>query len=244
MRKIGFISNLGNNLRKWLLWCPEKPEPRGFDWGKVSMKLSIARAIGGKSLRLPLLALVLGLGLLVVSSIPMTTVQETIDISFTVAPGVVYGPHMARYIYPNLNITYDERLAYMQHKMPIFPTLSRSVLRGEVIVEGESIYLAIAGSRSHSTAQSWARPPKAFLVEKLTPGEPYSFVFDPASDFYFFIFDSTEASSEASVRIRLEETWTRPIALSSGPHLLGGFSGILMSLAGSLQLVTRRLSQQ
>ena len=30
MKKNGFVSNLTNRLRKWLGWCPEAPEPKGF----------------------------------------------------------------------------------------------------------------------------------------------------------------------------------------------------------------------
>jgi len=248
MRKIGFISNLRNNLGKWLLWCPEKPEPKGFDWEKVSVKLLIARAMEGKSLRLPLLALILGLGLLIVSAIPMTTVQEAIDISFTVDPGVVYGPHTIEYhyLYRNLSKTIDNRLwietVSLAHYHVDPPWITESVARGEVLVEGESIHLEIQGGTSGGMGYSrrYLVEKPLHIAEKLTPGEPYKLLLPRGS--YIFIFNSNEATSEASVRIRLEEIWTRPIALGSGPHLLGGFSGILMSLAGSLQLVIRRLS--
>jgi len=242
MRKIGFISNLRNNLGKWLPWCPEKPEPEGLDGGRVSVKLLIARAMEGKSLRLPFLALILGLGLLIVSSIPITTVEEIYDRSFTVSPGIIYGPHIIEYhyLYRNLSKTIDNNLYVwaVRHEDP--PWLTRSVVRGEMIVEGESINVSISGLGAGGQGYSRAEKERFHLDETLTSGQPLSFLSDPADPHYFFIFDSTEASSEASVRIRLEEIWTRPTALSSGPHLLGGISGLFILLTASLNLVIRR----
>jgi len=244
MRKTRFISNLRNNLGKWLLWCPEKPEPKGFDWEKASVKLSIARVMEGRSLRLPLLTLILGLALLIVSSIPITTVEEIYDRSFTVYPGIIYGPHIIEYhyLYRNLSKTIDSTLYVwaIRHQDP--PWLARSVVRGEMIVEGESINVSIGGLGPGGQGYSRAEKERFHLDETLTSGERLSFLSDPADPDYFFIFDSTEASSEASVRIRLEEIWTRPIALSSGPHLLGGISGLFILLTASLNLVIRRLS--
>ena len=179
---------------------------------------------------LPFIALIVGIALLILSLIPITTVEEVYDRSFTVDPGIIYGPSFIEYqsLYRNLSKTVDNHLHVwaIRHQDP--PWITRSVVRGEVSVEGESINAYVSGVTS-------------YLGERLTPREPYIFLDDPAHSHYLFIFNSTEATSETSVRIRLEEIWTRPIALSSGPHLLGGFSGIFLSLTSSINLIIRRL---
>ena len=187
--------------------------------------------VAKRPLMVPFIALVVGIALLILSLIPITTVEEVYDRSFTVDPGIIYGPQLIEhhYLYRNLSKTVDNYLYVwaIRHQDP--PWLTRSVVRGEVSVEGESINIYVGSVTS-------------YLGERLTPEEPYIFLDDPAHSHYLFIFNSTEGTSEASVRIRLEEIWTGPIALSSGSHLLGGITGILMSLAGSLQLVIRRFT--
>ena len=61
--------------------------------------------------------------------VPVTSVQEVINTSFTVEPGTMYGP-------------YDDGTTY--HTM-IF---SISVLRGEVVIEGQGVYLNVRGEHT------------------------------------------------------------------------------------------------
>jgi len=63
-------------------------------------------------------------------------------------------------------------------------------LKGEVVVEGEGIYLTVNFYNAEHL--------KGIYVE-----EQYSFTIDPADDLYVFTFDNTEGQSESLMRFRL-----------------------------------------
>jgi len=157
------------------------------------------------------LMILLGLGLLLICLIPVTSVDEVIDISFTVSPGTKYGPNDA-------GTSYHTRI------------LGKSALKGEVMVEGEGIYLTV---NFYNTEH---------LKEIYVKGK-YSFVVDPADDLYVFIFDNTEGSSESSVRFALKEIWTRPMAIGSPPLFILGLIGFFSFLTGSVTLVITRMTR-
>jgi len=151
----------------------------------------------------------LGLAILLICLIPVTSVEVVINSSFTVSPGLKYGP-------PNVGTNYHTRV------------LSKSVLRGEVIVEGEVIFLTVYGYN--------ARNLQNFYVKNR-----HTFTIDPADDLYTFIFDNTEGHSEGLVKFALEEIWIRPIAIGSPPLFIAGLMGFLLFLAGSVTLAITRL---
>ena len=106
-------------------------------------------------------------------------------------------------------------------------------MKGEIVVEGEGIYLTVNFYNAEH-------------LKDVYVGGQYSFRVDPADDLYVFIFDNTEGSSKSLVRFRLEEIWTRPMAIGSPPLFILGLIGFSSFLAGSVTLAithtTRYLS--
>lgn len=150
----------------------------------------------------------LGFGTLLVCLIPVTTVEEVINTSFTVSPSKKYGPY-------DIGTVYHTRIN--------IPILSKSVLKGEVIVEGEGIHLTINGYIPKPIRDSHIR-------------ERYTFIIDPADDLYTFVFDNTRGNNESFVEFTLEEIWTRPIAMSSPPLFIAGILGFFLFLVGLITL--------
>lgn len=174
---------------------------------KLTMKKSSPRTQFHRVLRLlPILA---GIVLLFIGFVPVTSVEEVISSSFTVNPGTRYGP-------------YDNGTVY--HTRINFPIMSKSVLKGEVIVEGGSIYLTLNGYIQNPLSDSHIK-------------DQYSFKVDPADDLYTFIFDNTEGHEASHVEFRLEEIWTRPMAIGSSTLFIGWLMGLFLFLAGSIILV-------
>ena len=152
-----------------------------------------------------------GLALLLICLIPVTSVEEVINTSFTVSPGTKYGPN-------------DPKTSYHTH------LFAKSVLRGEVIVEGEGIYLTVNFYNTEHLNNIYVK------------GQ-YSFTVDPADDLYVFIFDNTEGHSESSVKFRLEEIWTRPLAIGSPPGFIAGLIGFFLFLTGLVTLAINRFKK-
>lgn len=153
----------------------------------------------------------IGLAIFFIWLIPVTNVEEVINTSFAVGPGTKYGPNDA-------GTSYHTRI------------LGKSALKGEVIVEGEGIYLTVNFYNTEHLKNIYVKG-------------RYSFVVDPADDLYVFIFDNTEGSSENLVRFRLEEIWTRPMAIGSPPLFIAGLVGFLLFLAGSVTLAINRITR-
>ena len=154
----------------------------------------------------------LGLFLLVICSVPTTSVEEVIDASFTISPGAKYGPN-------DPGTRYHTRIHFI---------LGKSILKGEVVVEGEGIYL---------TADFYnTEHPKGLYTAK-----QYSFTIDPADDLYVFTFDNIEGQTESLVRFRLEEIWTRPVAIGSPLGFIVGLVGFLSFSAGLAALALNRV---
>ena len=156
----------------------------------------------------------LGLALLLICSVPITSVEEVINTSFTISPGAKYGPN-------------DPGTG---HHTRIHLILDKSVLKGEVIVEGEGIYLTV---NFYNTDHL-----NGIYVE----GQ-YSFTIDPADDLYVFTFDNTEGHIESLVRFRLEEIWTRPVAIGSPPFFFAGLIGFFLFLAGLISSAIVRIGK-
>ena len=101
-------------------------------------------------------------------SIPTTRTYEAINISFILNPGGKYGP-------------YDNGTYY--HTM-IF---GKSVLKGEVAVEGEGMYITARGYNVQEFSDVYVQ------------GQ-YSFAIAPAHDQYTFTFDNTEGTIKSLVK--------------------------------------------
>lgn len=154
------------------------------------------------------LVTLLGLALVVMCLIPVTSVEEVINTSFTVNPGTEYGP-------PKVGTGYHTRI------------LGKSVLRGNITVEGGGVYLIIYGYNAPSKGLS--------VIDRC------SFAVDPADDLYAFVFDNTEGTNESLVKFRLEEVWTRPMAIGSPPLFITGLIGTFTLIAGLVTLAIARL---
>lgn len=154
----------------------------------------------------------LGLALLLICSVPTTSIEEVINASFTVSPGAKYGPA-------------DPGAGY--HTRIHFKMLGKSVLKGEVTVEGEGVYLTAYGYNTQHLRNIYVKV-------------HYSFTIDPADDLYAFVFDNTEGQTESLVRFRLEEIWTRPLAISSPPFFITGVIGFFSFLAGLVTFAITR----
>jgi len=165
-------------------------------------------SIRGRTLAGSFLTL-LGLGVLLVSSIPVTSTEEVINTSFTVSPGGKYGPNDA-------GTGYHTRI------------FGKSVLKGELTVEGEGIYLDVGFYNTEHLRNIYVKG-------------RYAFVIDPADDLYVFTFDNTRGKTESLVRFRLEEVWTRPMALGSPPLFVTAAIGFLVFLAGLVALAVAYL---
>ncbi|MFQ5822120.1 MAG: hypothetical protein ACE5I5_19225, partial [Candidatus Heimdallarchaeota archaeon] len=112
----------------------------------------------GKRSLVGLFLTLIGLTILLVSSIPVTSSEEAINTSFAVSPGTTYGS-------PNVGTGYHTRI------------LGKSVLKGEVIIEGNGIFLTVTGYNSNH-------------LKNLYVTGRYSFRIDPANDLYTFTFDN------------------------------------------------------
>jgi hypothetical protein len=155
----------------------------------------------------PSLLTLLGLSLFIVTLIPTTSVEEAINTEFVIDPGTEHEEYYHTHIF------------------------GKSVLKGEVIVGGESIYLAVNGYTPEP-------------IRGLQIREQYSFVIDPADDLYNFIFNNTEGPNESSVKLRLAEIWTRPIGIGSHLGFITGLIGFFLFLAGLIALAISRLRAQ
>lgn len=156
----------------------------------------------------------LGLALLLICLVPITSVEEVINTSFTISPGAKYGPN-------DPGTGHHTRIHFL---------LDKSVLKGEVIVEGEGIYLTV---NFYNTDHL-----NGIYVE----GQ-YSFTIDPADDLYVFFFDNTEGHIESLVRFRLEEIWTGPVAIGSPPFFFAGLIGFFLFLAGLISSAIVRIGK-
>jgi hypothetical protein len=123
-----------------------------------------------------LLLILTGLSLFLISSIPVTRTDEAISTSFTLSPGSKYGP-------------YDEGTYYHTR------VLTKSMLEGEIKVEGDGIRLTASGYNAQHISDVYVRG-------------RYSFTISPADDQYTFTFDNTGGEAESTVMFSLTETWT------------------------------------
>ena len=158
----------------------------------------------------PPISVFTGLVLLLACLIPVTSVDEVINTTFIVSPGTKYGPNDA-------GTGYHTRI------------LGKSVLKGQVIVEREGIYLTV---NFYNTAH----------LKNIYVKEQYDFVVDPAHDLYVFTFDNSKGSSESLVTFTLEEIWTRPIVIGSPLTFIMGVLGLTMFLAGLLFYLRKKRS--
>lgn len=149
-----------------------------------------------------------GLALLLICSIPVTSVYEVINTQFMVGPGAKYGPYDAG--------TYYHATMF-----------GKCVLRGELIVEGEGIYLTAYGYNTQH------------LNGVYVIGKSGSTI-DPADDLYTFVFDNTEGHSESLGRFTLEEIWTGPIASGSHTGFITALIGFFLFLAGLVAFAISR----
>ncbi len=168
---------------------------------------STVRSQRGTQMRKLSLLTLFGLILFIVTLIPVTAVEEAINTQFIVAPGAKHEEYYHTHIF------------------------GKSILKGEVTVEGESIQLTINGYTPEPVRDPHIR-------------ERYSFAIDPADDLYNFIFNNTEGHNESSVKFRLGEIWTRPIGIGSHPGFIAGLIGFFLFLAGLIALAISRLRAQ
>jgi len=164
----------------------------------------------GKKTRQPLVLFltVLGFTILLVTSIPVTSIEEAIHISFTIHAGTTYEP-------PEAGTSYHTRINIL---------FSKSVLKGEVMVEGEGIDFTVSGYNAKQ-------------LKNLYVTDRYSFKINPADDLYTFRFENTTDSTESQVTFTLEEIWTRPLALGSPPLFIAGGLGFFLFITGLVTLM-------
>ncbi|MFW9886872.1 MAG: hypothetical protein ACFFER_01740 [Candidatus Thorarchaeota archaeon] len=153
----------------------------------------------------------IGLALSAAVLVPVTSVAEVINTTFTVDAGTAYGP-------------YDNETYY--HAMII----GRSVLRGEVIVIGQGFYLTARGEHTQH-------------LKNIFVSAQFDFVIDPAIDQYTFTFNNSGGVASCSVRFILEETWTRPVALSNSATFIAWFGGFLLFIVGLVGLLFKRVRE-
>lgn len=149
---------------------------------------------------------------MLICSIPVTSVYEVINTQFMVGAGSKYGP-------------YDSGTYYHT------TMFGKCVLRGEIIVEGEGIYLTAYGYNTQHLSNIYVKGKSSFTV-------------DPADDQYTFAFDNTEGHNESSVKFTLEEIRTGPIAIHSHAGFIAELIGFFLFLAGLVALAISRFKRR
>lgn len=104
-----------------------------------------------------LILTLLGLSLLSMALIPVTSAEEVINASFTVDAGNKYGP------YDN-GTTYHTRV------------LGKSILEGEVTVSGEGIYLTGNGYNTQQLKDLYVKDSYSFVIDPAD--DLYTFIFN------------------------------------------------------------------
>ncbi len=155
---------------------------------------------------------VIGLILLSTISIPITTEDEVINSTFTVNPGTSYGP-------------YEDDTTY--HTL-IFGS---SILKGEIVTEGEGIYLTVNGEHAQH------------LKEVLINGR-FEFEIVPAIDQYTFEINNTHGVNPCEVQFSLVVVWTRAVAMSTQTIWMMWLGGVLLFMIGLLGLIVSRVRNQ
>jgi len=140
-----------------------------------------------------LILLLLGAGLFLSSLVVVTTIYPAIDTSFVIEQG------------DDEETNYHTRL------------LGKSVLKGEISVEGEGIYLTAEGTN-------------AYEIKNIFIDNYYNFTINPADDLYYFIFDNTNGDAESHVDFVLEEEFTTSLAWQSPIMLILSLVGIFLLL--------------
>jgi hypothetical protein len=140
-----------------------------------------------------LILLLLGAGLFLSLLLKTTTIYPAIDTSFVVKQGD------------------DEETGYHTR------IWGKSVLNGEVSVEGESIYLTAIGTN-------------AYEIENIFIDNYYNFTVDPADDLYYFTFDNTNGDAESHIDFVLEEEFTTSLAWQSLTNRILFLAGVFLLL--------------
>lgn len=153
-----------------------------------------------------LVLLLLGSSLFLLSFLSVTRTDTVVAISFVLEPGEKYGPYE--------NGTY--------HHTRI---ISKSTLTGEVLVEGEGVYLTAKGYNTQH-------------LKNVFINQNYSFVIDPADNQYTFTFDNTGANIQSSIKFTLQEKWMNTFLL------IPGFIGLLTLVPAGLVLFIISLRKQ
>ena len=122
-----------------------------------------------------LFLILIGITLFLISSIPITRTDEMINTSFTIDPGDSFDP-------------YDEGTYYHTR------VLAKSILKVEINVEGERLYVSAGGQNVQD------------LEDVLVEGWK-SFTIAPANDQYTFSF-ANKGISDCFVEFTLTEIWT------------------------------------
>ena len=146
--------------------------------------------------------MLVGASLFLFSLVKVTRIVPAIDASFVVKQGETHGP-------------YDEGTGYHTN------ILGKSVLKGQVSVEGEGIYFTGEGYNIDG-------------LKNIFIDNHYNFVIDPADDLYTFTFDNTEGTSESLVNFLLKEEYTAILAFQSPVMLALGLVGIFLLLPTGL----------
>jgi hypothetical protein len=136
----------------------------------------------------------------------MFKTRTVIDVSFVLEPGEKYEPYE--------NGTYYHTVVF-----------TKSVLLGEVLVEGEEIYFTANGYNTRE-------------LENVYIDQNLNFTIDPANDLYTFTFDNTKGSAESYVMFSLTERWINIFQL-----ILGLLSLSIFTSAGVIILLRSRRKQ-
>jgi hypothetical protein len=136
----------------------------------------------------------------------MFKTSTVIDVSFVIEPSKKYEP-------------YEDGTYY--HTL----VLTKSVLIGEILVEGEGIYFTANG---YNTKE----------LENVYINQNFSFIIDPADDLYTFTFDNTKGGAESYVVFSLKERWIDIF------QLILGLIGLLMLAPAGLVIFLRSRYRQ
>ncbi len=141
-----------------------------------------------KGISVGLLLISLGLALFLASSIPVTSTTEVINTSFTLRAGAKNDPY-------ETGTYYSTRL------------FGRTMLRGEVDIVGEGVYLTVTGYNTRDLQGVYVNGHQVFVIELAS-----TFAVEFTSKAYTFIFDNTRGLGQTHVTFELTEVYTTSLS--------------------------------
>jgi hypothetical protein len=162
----------------------------------------------------------IGIALSVAIVVPVASVEEVINTTFTVEAGATYGP-------------YDDETYY--HTM----ILGSSVLRGEVVIAGQGIYFTVGGEHTQHLKNIFVNAQFEFLVDPAI--DQYTFTFNNtqgvASSSVRFVLEETWTRPVAFISPGTFIAWFAGVLLFLAAMIVLFFKRVMKRAIGANNLI-------